>query len=67
MAAEDRDAVILVMLEEQANEGPVRDRLINLQQMRNPIIWTEDPDGQRLFWERLHAALVFVHGNPIFA
>ena len=39
MAAEDRDAVILVMLEEQANEGPVRDRLINLQQMRNPIIW----------------------------
>ena len=55
---ERRDAVILVVYS-RLDQAGVRlpRRLARLLEKRIYIEWTEDPDGQKLFWSRLVQAM----------
>ncbi|KAK2142883.1 hypothetical protein LSH36_901g01004 [Paralvinella palmiformis] len=69
LQAEDRNALVLVLLEriERKNITP---RLLLQMRRQTYLEWTEDPTGQRLFWKKLRRAVQkpvgsIIHGSSV--
>ena len=64
MMSEDRDAVVLVKLQPLPFAG-IPGTLTSMMEMRECLIWTEDPAEEEFFWEKLTRALLSTSGSPI--
>ena len=64
MVTEQRDAVVLVRLQALPVAG-ITATLTSLMEIRECLNWTDDPEGQELFWERLTDVLLSPPDNPI--
>ena len=64
MVTEQRDAVVLVKQQALPLAG-ITGTLTSLMEIRECLNWTDDPEGQELFWKRLRDVLLSPPDTPI--